>query len=255
MGAATVSSLARRRAPEGDRVLSLASELLRRAGALGRGMAAHLHEHIPELDNGDPEQFDETRASCEANIAQVLRLLKRGERPDALVTPPEACDVVNGMVRRGLPLAGAPGGRAETVQAILTGEPIDEEVASRRLGYELRRHNVGLRVTGENGAAGDLCGLERAAQEAAATLGCGHPLVVAAGAAVLRVWCGSPEPPSLQKLGELESYVPPKSIRVAAGRPRFGAEGFRRSHDEAAEAARVASLAGDAARRVVSYSE
>src|SRR2546421_4110919 len=105
MGAATVSSLARRRAPEGDRVLSLASELLRRAGALGRGMAAHLHEHIPELDNGDPEQFDETRASCEANIAQVLRLLKRGERPDALVTPPEACDFVNGMVRRGLPLA------------------------------------------------------------------------------------------------------------------------------------------------------
>ena len=32
--------------------------------------------------------------------------------------------------------------RAETVRAILAGEPVDEEVASRRLGYDLRRHHV-----------------------------------------------------------------------------------------------------------------
>ena len=36
--------------------------------------------------------------------------------------------------------------RQETVRAVLAGEPIDEELAVRRLGYELRRHHVALRA-------------------------------------------------------------------------------------------------------------
>ena len=60
--------------------------------------------------------------------------------------------------------------RAETVRAILAGEPIDEEVASRRLGYELGRHHLALRVAS---AGSEIRGLERAVDEAAAALGVG----------------------------------------------------------------------------------
>jgi hypothetical protein len=57
--------------------------------------------------------------------------------------------------------------RLETVRAILGGDPVDEEAASRRLGYDLRRHHVALRIA----AAGSrVRGLERAVDEAAAAL-------------------------------------------------------------------------------------
>ena len=63
----------------------------------------------------------------------------------------------------------------------------DEEVADRRLYYELRRHHVGLRLTG---GVAEVRSLERAATEAAALLGPGAPLVVLSGAASVDVWCG-----------------------------------------------------------------
>ena len=85
-------------------VQDLAADLLGTSAALGRGMAEHLHEVVPELVGADRELFEETRASCEANIAQVLRLLKRGAPATALVLPPEAASFVHGVVRRGYPL-------------------------------------------------------------------------------------------------------------------------------------------------------
>src|SRR5204863_4724648 len=79
-------------------VQDLAADMLGEAGALGRGMAEHLHEVVPELVGADRELFEETRSSCEANIAQVLRLVKRGAPATALVLPPEAADFVHGLV-------------------------------------------------------------------------------------------------------------------------------------------------------------
>ena len=143
-------------------------------------------------------------ASAEANIDQVLRLLRAGADADALVVPIEVAQYVRGLVRRGVTLpvllrsyrlghawfwdrwsqalhdridsledllgAGAELGvhvrlrgpdlrhpredygserermargaaqlRGDTVRSILAGEPIDEELAVQRLGYELRR--------------------------------------------------------------------------------------------------------------------
>jgi DNA-binding PucR family transcriptional regulator len=137
--------------------------------------------------------------------------------------------------------------RAETVRAILAGETIDEEVADRRLGYELRRHHVALRLT--SGVA-EVRGLERAATEAAALLGPGAPLVVLSGAASLDVWCGTYEAPSVDRL---EDYQPPEGIRVAFGAPAHGVAGFRSSHAEALQAARIASLAPGTAAPVTGY--
>jgi PucR C-terminal helix-turn-helix domain/GGDEF-like domain len=137
--------------------------------------------------------------------------------------------------------------RAETVRTILAGEPIDEEVASRRLGYELGRQHVALRIASPGS---EVRGLERTVGEAAAALGSGEPLVVASGAARFDVWCGSFDAPATEGL---QDYEPPPGVLVAFGRPGKGIVGFRSSHTEALQAARVASLAGGAA--VTSYAD
>jgi DNA-binding PucR family transcriptional regulator len=137
--------------------------------------------------------------------------------------------------------------RAETVRAILAGEPIDEEVASRRLGYELRRHHIALRIAS---AGSEIRGLERAVGDAAAVIGPGQPLIVASGAARFDVWCGSF---TAAVTDGLERYEPPAGVLVAFGMPAHGCAGFRTSHAEALEAARIGSLAGGVA--VTSYAK
>ena len=92
--------------------------------------------------------------------------------------------------------------------------------------------------------------MEPAAREAAAALGPGEPLVIPSGVASLDVWCGSYEPPTA---AALEGYVPPDGVRVALGGSGRDVAGFRRTHAEAMQAARVAALAGDSATAVTSY--
>jgi DNA-binding PucR family transcriptional regulator len=296
-------------------VRELAAELLPQSARIADEMNAHLFAMIPELrERDDGELRAETLASCEVNIAQVLRLQKLGAGPGALVLPVEAAEWARSLVRRGITLAtllrayrlghawlwdrwsqalhtrvtdsesvvaaeqqssafmfayidlisdvlvteygserdrvmrSAEQLRAETVRALLAGEPIDEEVAVRRLGYELRRDHLALRVTGRGS---ELRGLERGAKEAVARLGAGDPLVVASGAASVDVWWGSYDP--LASSAALDAYTPPEGIVVAAGTGGHGVEGFRRSHAEALQSARVAALARGSAAPVTRY--
>jgi DNA-binding PucR family transcriptional regulator len=67
------------------------------------------------------------------------------------------------------------------------------------------------------------------------------------------VWCGSYEPLDAEAVAAFEAYRPPDGIRVAAGAPGQGIGGFRRSHVEAVQAARVATLGDGAAGPVTSY--
>jgi DNA-binding PucR family transcriptional regulator len=293
-------------------VRELAAELIPSTGEYADGMTAHLVAMIPELGAGDEDLREETRASCEANVAQILRLLKLGVGADALVVPVEAAEWVRGLVRRGITLGpllrayrlghawlwdrwsqelqdriedpqqltvareassafmfayvdrisdvlgdaygsererlmrSAEQLRAENVRAILAGDPLDEEVIGSRLGYELRRHHVALRVS----SGSELRGLERAASEAGALLGNSEPLVVPAGVASLDVWCGSYDG---LDAGALDAYEPPDGIRIAVGNAGHGIEGFRRSHAEAAQAARIATLARRDGGTVTTY--
>ena len=128
--------------------------------------------------------------------------------------------------------------RAETVRAILAGEPVDEEVASRRLGYELGRHHLALRVAS---SGSEIRGLERRSTRRRPPSGRDEPLVLASGAARFDVWCGSFDPPATDAL---ERYEPPPGVLVAFGTPSQGIAGFRSSHAEALQAARIGSLAG-----------
>jgi DNA-binding PucR family transcriptional regulator len=127
--------------------------------------------------------------------------------------------------------------RAETVREILAGDAVDEELAAGRLGYELRRHHVALRIASTGGEYG---GLARAATELAGALGAGEPLVVPSGVATHDVWCGFYDPPDVTVL---DAFTPPFGVGVAVGAPGHGVAGFRRSHFEAVQAARVAALA------------
>ena len=293
-------------------VRELAADLLRSTREISQGLADHLTAALPELA-ADDELREELLVSAEANIDQVLRLLRAGADADALVVPIEMAQYVRGLVSRGITLPvllrsyrlghawfwdrwsqalhdridsledllvaqeqssafmfayvdrisdilvedygtererivrGAAQLRGETVRAILAGEPIDEEHAVQRLGYELRRHHVALRVSS---SASEVRGLERAAREAAVSLGPGEPLVIASGLASLDVWWGSYEPVGT---AALERYEPPEGVRIAFGVPARDVAGFRRSHVEAVQAAREAALAGDSATTVTSY--
>jgi DNA-binding PucR family transcriptional regulator len=161
------------------------------------------------------------------------------------------CDVLAeeyGSEREQL-MRGAAQLRAEAVRAILAGEPVDDETLSRRLGYEIRRNHVALRVFS---AGKEARGLDRAVLEAAATLGPGEPLVVPSGAASFDVWYGSFDAPDTKAL---QRYAPPDGLRVAFGGPAHGVAGFRRCHDEAVQAARVASLARATGAPVTAYAD
>jgi hypothetical protein len=277
-------------------------------------MAEHISSAMPEF--GEIEDDDlraELRASAEANVGQVLRMLAHGARVDDIAIPHEAHAFLRGNVRRGLPLAvvlrsyrlghaylwenwsealrervddsgelmaaedassafmfayvdrvsavlveefgterermlrSAEQLRLDTVRAIVGGDPIDTEAASRRLGYELRRHHVAMRVSS---GASEVNGLERAVGEAVAALTGGEPLVIASGAARFDVWCGSFDPPATDGL---ERYEPPPGVIVAFGKPGEGVAGFARSHRQAKQAARIGALVGDAKAAVTSY--
>jgi DNA-binding PucR family transcriptional regulator len=146
-------------------------------------------------------------------------------------------------------MRGASHLRAETVRAILAGGPVDEETLHGRLGYDIRRRHVAIRVAS---STSEVRGLERAGREAAAAVASGEPLIVPSGAASFDVWSGSYDTVDTT---QLERYAPPEGIRVAFGRPGQGLEGFRRSHREAVQAARVASLSRGLQCEVVGYAQ
>src|ERR1700760_221050 len=87
-------------------VLELAAELLPRCTELTTALNDHLFAMMPELrERDDGELREETWASCESNVLQILRLLKRGAGTEAIVMPAEAAEWARVLVRRGITLA------------------------------------------------------------------------------------------------------------------------------------------------------
>jgi hypothetical protein len=258
----------------------LAADLLPSTREISGRLVDRLAATLPELAADDDEELRRgLLTSADANIDQVLRLLRAGADADALVVPIEVARFVRGLVLRGITLPvllrsyrlghawfwdrwsqalheridgvdellaaqeqssafmfayvdrisdnlveeygtererlarGAAQLRQETVRAVLAGESVDEELAVRRLGYELRRHHVALRASS---SASGVRGLEPAAREAAAALGPGAPLVIPSGVASLDAWWGSYEPVGT---AALERYEPPEGVRIAFGAP------------------------------------
>jgi sugar diacid utilization regulator len=129
--------------------------------------------------------------------------------------------------------------RAEIVEDLLHGPAVPMDRATRTLGYDLSRwHLAVIAWTGATMPA-EPVQLRTAASETLAAAGCTSTLVLPIGAQ--RVWAwGSrtsnpPEP-------VVPTTPPPAGVRVAVGTAGAGVEGFRHSHREAAEAARVGAM-------------
>ena len=111
--------------------------------------------------------------------------------------------------------------RQATVEEILDGGPVDADAASRRLRYELRQTHHAFVVWAESDDA--------VPEAAAAALGGPRGLVVPMGVGIVAGWSPRVDPDA----------SPPGAV-VAFGTPAAGVAGFRRSHQQAMEARRVA---------------
>jgi DNA-binding PucR family transcriptional regulator len=145
--------------------------------------------------------------------------------------------------------------RRETIQAILASEPVDLDRAGAVLGYDVRRHHVGLVLWAEPTADEPAVAprLERAAAGAAQRLGGGRPLLLSEGTATMWAWVGLDAEPAADLVDALVARPMGDRVSIAVGEPARGVAGFRRTHRDAADAARVARLAERRAGSIVAY--
>jgi hypothetical protein len=146
--------------------------------------------------------------------------------------------------------------RAETARAIVAGEPVDVDAASRSLGYEPRRWHVGMVLWASPADEGEdpLGRLEALAVALADALGAAKPLLIPAGRSLLWAWCGTAQRPPREALPGLARLPrPADGLHAALGEPGEGIGGFATTHAEALEARRVAT--GSAPARLTLHAD
>ncbi|WP_345433773.1 PucR family transcriptional regulator [Actinoallomurus vinaceus] len=120
--------------------------------------------------------------------------------------------------------------RRRIVEDVLAGRRIDQEAASRTLGYELARHHLAFVVAADElDTPAEV--LRRFAAEVSRSVGGQGVLTVQAGPSDVWAWTAWPAPAA----PALEIRVP-EGLRLAVGPPAYGVAGFRRSHLGAREA-------------------
>lgn len=153
-------------------------------------------------------------------------------------------------------MRGARAIRRETVEAILAEQPVDPDQASRALVYRLRWHHVGLVLWGPPDSDASDCptsALEAAAALLAAELGAGRPLLLHRPSRVMWAWIGTAQPLEAEAVERLSGICLSGGVRAAVGGCAHGLVGFRRTHREASDAARVATLAGRRPGSITTY--
>jgi DNA-binding PucR family transcriptional regulator len=147
--------------------------------------------------------------------------------------------------------------RAQVIDALLAGEPVDAARASSRLGYELGRTHLAFAIwTDAPHERGDvaLAMIERAAFQLVSSLGAAAPLLVPRARLCLAGWIGSHGDDHLATLEQ--AHVDVRSfptVLAAFGSPGVGVAGFVRSHREAVQARRIAQLTQQRAGTVTRY--
>jgi hypothetical protein len=146
----------------------------------------------------------------------------------------------------------------ETINTILSQQPIDIDVASRRLRHEMGRVHVAAVAwidTHEEGRD-TLALLEAAIRDIAATIGNQRPLIQPLGILSIAAWINTSAAVPSRVLDELRFRSATASgVRVAIGEPAPGIAGFRTSHIEALEAQRIARLAGRREGSITRYDD
>ncbi|OBF36843.1 PucR family transcriptional regulator [Mycobacterium sp. ACS1612] len=127
----------------------------------------------------------------------------------------------------------------EIVEDLVQGSAVPIDRATRILGYDLSRWHLAVIVWTDATTPAAPIQLRTAASEVLTAAGCVSTLVLPVGAH--RVWAwGSrtSDPPE----SAVATTAPPSGVRVAVGLAAAGVEGFRDSHRQAAEVARVGAL-------------
>jgi hypothetical protein len=133
--------------------------------------------------------------------------------------------------------------RRATVDALLGERRIALDLASHRLGYELQRRHLAVVAWTDASIQSShaLRDLETSVAKATEALGCARPLVVSEGTNELWAWASVRG--DVDELAVTADCVA-SGVFLSLGRPRAGLEGFRTSHVQASEAARLARMAG-----------
>lgn len=151
--------------------------------------------------------------------------------------------------------------RVGRVDELIAGTVTDVDAAEKVLGYRLRVPHLGAVLwVHETGAQQDqLTRFTRAAAAVAEELGASRaPLLVPHDRATAWVWFAVAEDvvPGLDGIrARLAHDSGPPVPHLALGRPASGVEGFRRTHREALQAQRVATVGDDPHRSVTSFDE
>jgi DNA-binding PucR family transcriptional regulator len=139
-------------------------------------------------------------------------------------------------------MGGALARRTQLVGRLLAGDEPDVVEASRALGYDIDRWVLAAVLwNGEDPEA-----LEAQAAIAARVAGVSRAFTLAPGSAGLWAWVATSEPPDLDAIAAAVDESLAAGQAVAFGTPDYGLEGFRRGHEDALLARRVAEL-GDRA--------
>jgi DNA-binding PucR family transcriptional regulator len=155
-------------------------------------------------------------------------------------------------------LRSAAASEVETINAILSEQSIDIDVASRRLRYEVRQVHVAAIawIDAHEEGRDTLALLEAAIRDIAAAIGNKRPLIQPLGILSIAAWIGTSAAVPTKLLDELRfQNATASGVRVAIGEQAPGIAGFRASHIEALDAQRVARLAGSRAGSITRYQD
>ncbi|WP_265447135.1 PucR family transcriptional regulator [Flexivirga meconopsidis] len=142
--------------------------------------------------------------------------------------------------------------RMELVDEILSGAEVSSERATRVLEYDLTRRHTALVVWVADAAQAGPGVLELTATQVLRASGHSAALVLPIGQR--RVWAWGSTVRGNAPAPSIGSYEPTAGVQVAAGLPGAGVSGFRASHGQALEAARV-GMASKQPRRVWDYGD
>jgi hypothetical protein len=144
------------------------------------------------------------------------------------------------QLERDLRMRGTNARRQELIESLIAGEEPSIDGASRVLSYELRRSHTALALWDSGGSHEALDRLESLAQEIASALGARRVLSTPSSSRGLWAWFPADGPPTRAQRDAVAALHTPPGLRAAVGQPGKGLAGFRRSHEEALAAQRIA---------------
>lgn len=156
-------------------------------------------------------------------------------------------------------MRSAAASRAASIEEILAGRETDVQRASTQLRYDANRHHIGMILWLDR--APEECNAQSLLSEALTRMGrvlaADNTLGHYQGSLTLAGWASRRPPFSTHEIEALEQLDwtgrLPDGVRASVGETGRGLAGFRRSHDEAQHARRVASLGGPHAAVLTRY--